>query len=389
MTDGAYASFSDLPNVESVLNSVHAQPPTPRSASLPPRESSSSSFDALMKLKDLAECIEDAQNTREQIAKQIESIIAKTRKATDELAAATQKQAYLKSVQDSLVKTRRAVQKLHEERSTRQTNLRDRRTAVNNQESVQREGEAKLRAAMAQLDERRNKQSYIRSDASGQVRRVAQDILDVFPIEPIDKHPLCFTIRSLFLPNARSFEADHASSNTSPHSSDETTAAALGFVVQILLMLETGLAIPLPYTPLAYGSASTIFDALSSASELGLSGHSSSPAYLLAGPFSKSPDNHSNSTSIFQQNPTPTTHPFRLFPLYQTSTPPKRFRWAIYLLNRDVEELMAQSGCGRALDPRNTLANLKYLLTVLASGRGEMPGRKRGVVRALDGGREY
>ena len=312
MTDGAYAGFSDLPNVESVLNSVHAQPPTPRSASLPPRQSSSSSFDALMKLKDLAECIEDAQNTREQITQQIESIIRNTRKTTDELAAATQKQASLKSVQDSLVKTRRAVQKLHEERSARQTNIKDRCTAVNNQESAQREGEAKLRAVMARLDEKRNKQSDIRSDASGQVRRVAQDILDVFPIEPIDKHPLCFTIRSLFLPNARSFEVDHNSPSASLHSSDEITAAALGYVVQILLMLETDLAIPLPYTPLAYGSASTIFDPLSSASELGLGGHSSSPAYLLAGPFSKSPDNHPNGTGTFQHNPTPTTHPFHL-----------------------------------------------------------------------------
>ena len=383
MIDGTYASFSDLPDVESVLNSVHAQPPTPRSATLPPRDTSS--FDALMKLKDLAECIEDAEKTRAQITQQIESIIGKRKKATDEIAAAAQKQASLKSVEDALAKTRREVQKLQEERSTRQTNLKDRRTAVNNQESTQRGGEAELRAAMVQLDDKRNRQSQIKSKVSGQVRRVAQDILDVFPIEPIDKHPLCFTIRSLFLPNARSFETDHTSSSAPPRSSDETTAAALSYVVQILSMLETDLAIPLPYMPLAYGSASTIFDPLSSASELGLSSHSSSPAYLLAGPFSKSPDNISDGTGISQYAPTPSTHPFRLFPLYQISTPPKRFRWAIYLLNRDIEELMAQSGCGRALDPRNTLANLKYLLTVLASGKGEMPGRKKGVVRALDG----
>ena len=35
------------------------------------------------------------------------------------------------------------------------------------------------------------------------------------------------------------------------------------------------------------------------------------------------------------------------------------------------------------VDQRQTLANLKYLLVVCGSGRGEVPGRKRGVVGAL------
>lgn len=37
------------------------------------------------------------------------------------------------------------------------------------------------------------------------------------------------------------------------------------------------------------------------------------------------------------------------------------------------------------VDQRQTLANLKYLLVVCGSGRGEVPGRKRGVVGALAG----
>lgn len=38
------------------------------------------------------------------------------------------------------------------------------------------------------------------------------------------------------------------------------------------------------------------------------------------------------------------------------------------------------------VDQRHTLPNLKYLLTVLTAGRGEMPVRKKGGARVLENG---
>ena len=38
------------------------------------------------------------------------------------------------------------------------------------------------------------------------------------------------------------------------------------------------------------------------------------------------------------------------------------------------------------VDQRHTLPNLKYLLTVLTAGRGEMPVRKKGGARILENG---
>ena len=38
------------------------------------------------------------------------------------------------------------------------------------------------------------------------------------------------------------------------------------------------------------------------------------------------------------------------------------------------------------VDLRHTLGNLKYVLTVITEGKGEVPGRKRGRVRGLNGG---
>ena len=384
MTDGVYASFSDLPDVESVLNSVHAQPPTPRSATLMPRDTSS--YDTLMKLKDLAECVEDAENTRNQVSRQIEQLIRENKAAGNAIASATQKVASVKSVKDSLEKTKRLVQRLREENDARQAGLQSRRAAIDSQETKQRTGEAELGTSHVQLREKRSQQTRIKADVTGQVRRIAQTILSVFPIEPIKGYSLCFTIRDHFLPSARIFEPGQAHSDTQPSSSETGTAAALGYVVRIILMLQDYLMITLPYLPGFCGSTSTIFDPLSSAHELGISTSSSASRYRLDSyvqASSPSQEEDEPEKPLVLVPPTPVTHPFRTFPLYQQSTPPKRFRWAIYLLNRDIEELMQQSGCV-VMDARNTLANLKFLLTVLASGKGDMPGRKVGVIRGLE-----
>ena len=384
MTDGVYASISDLPDVESVLNSVHAQPPTPRSATLVPRETSS--FDALMKLQDLAECIEDAEKTRAHVAQQIETMIREHKPAVYEITSETQKQASLKSVKDSVEKTRNSVRKLREERAARTTSLQARRMAIESQDAARRNGEANLQNARTDLDQKRARQIQIKNEVTGQVRRVSQGIQDVFPIEPIEKHTLCFTIRSHYLPNARVFEKEQPASGTDPPSSEDATAAALGYIAFIVLLLESYLMIPLPYQIQSCGSASTIFDPLSSAQELGLSTSTSASHYRLGSslrPSSPSQLDGDTEGPLALGPPTPATHPYRTFPLYQQSAPAKRFRWAIYLLNRDIEELMQRSGC-RVMDPRNTLANLKFLLTVLASGKGEMPRRKTGIVKGLE-----
>jgi UV radiation resistance-associated gene protein len=378
MADGYYASISDLPNIESVRNSVQALPPTPRSATLPLRETSS--FDALLKLKDLTECIEDAEKTRSLVTRQIESIIQESKAQTSIVHEASQKKASADAVKDALEKTRRQVQKLRDEKAMRLKNLQDRRAAMEAHMAAQKSAEQKLIEQETQLQRKSNQQSLLKTSIIGQTRRVVQELLDIYPLEPIDGHPLCFTIRGHFLPSAKVFEQENLT-GTLPPSSHESTAAALGYAAQIVALLEAYLMIPLPYTPVSFGSTSTIFDPLSSARELGLSTSSGiGPSFLTRTQAAQRP---SDDTLELRIAPAPSTHPYRLFPLYQQGTQSKRFRWAIYLLNKDIEELMQQSGC-KVMDPRNTLANLKYLLTVLASGKGEMPSRKAGIIKALD-----
>jgi hypothetical protein len=66
----------------------------------------------------------------------------------------------------------------------------------------------------------------------------------------------------------------------------------------------------------------------------------------------------------------------RTFPLYQKGAVTYRFEYGVFLMNSDIELLMSRQG-SRMVDLRHTLPNLKYLLTVLTTGKGELPVRKR------------
>ena len=333
-----------------MLEALRGQPQTPRSATFPAR--STSSFDALMKLKNLAECVEDAVNTRATITEQINSIIEENKNGSDEITSATVSKANAEAVQDAVKSIKRSISKLSDEKSTRSENLEMRRKAIVKQRREQEHGEASLRKDEATLQKRIDDHRQINFKVIGQTRRIAQHILDIFPIEPIEGKLLCFTVGGHFLPNAKTFENETAFDA-------EATAAALGHVGQIVTMLESKLAIALPYPITFRGSTSEIFDPLSPAQELG------STVKLPEGEL-----------------PTRENSLFRVFPLYPKGTVLKRFNVGVYLLNKNIEELMSKRGL-KVMDPRNTLANMKYLLTVLASGTGEMPNRKVGDIKGL------
>ena len=352
MTDGVYTSFFDLAYRGSVtpLEALVRPPPTPRSASLPPQETSS--FDDLIKLKNLAECVDDAVRTRSIIMQQIDTIIKEHKWPSDPLAVVEVAGRYTEAVETALGQTRRSFSKLKSENGSRKSSLEARRTGIDERTEQQSAAEASLKADEAVLRGRTEQHRKIKAEHGGQTRRVAQQILNIFPIEPIEGKPLCFTVLGHFLPNASTFENETSND-------EDSTAAALGYVAHVVTVLEQKLEAALPYPITVRGSTSEIFDPLSPARELG------SSLRLPEG-----------------EVPTRENSIFRIFPLYQKGAVHKRFNCGVYLLNKDIEELMSKHGL-KVMDPRNTLANLKYLLTVLASGPGEMPQRKAGGVKAL------
>ncbi|CAL8574165.1 hypothetical protein XPA_000135 [Xanthoria parietina] len=320
LSDGIYTSFTDLPLDEPVF----ANPTGPRNAQ---SAQSTSTFDELMRLSNLDDCIQDALATREKVTSQINSILEKQKKDRELIQSAAQAQDSWTSSKRAVSTAQRQIRAAQTRRSELQTSLQARRNAIRSGTSSQEKSQSHLVSARINLTDDVSLLKETRSGLTGQVRRVCEDLLQVYPIEPIPKKALAFTILGLPLPNA-----------TSPSLDPGTTAAALGYAAHVTHVLSLYLSIHLPYPITPCGSSSTIYDPISVSLQ---------------------------------------SEAARTFPLSQKGAVTYRFEYGVFLLNSDIESLMSRQGI-KIVDLRHTLPNLKYLLTVLTSGRGELPERKGG-----------
>lgn len=332
LTDGIYTSFTDLPPDEPVI------PPYNAAGTKHPLQPTSS-FDALMRLSNLDDCIQDALSTREKLATQISNLLEHQKESSDNIKRALQAEEHLASTKEALARCRKEVTTTLTRRSDLQASLEARRAAIRSGQLIQQKAEKHLASSKATLVDTATKLKTTKTALSGQIRRICEDLLNIYPIEPIDPKSLSYSICGLHLPNANT-------SSPHPDTDSDTIAAALGLVAHNVQLLSLYLSIPLPYPPFPHGSTSTILDPIS------------------------------------------TTMPSlasRTFPLYQKGAVTYRFEYAVFLLNSDIELLMSRQGA-KIVDLRHTLPNLKYVLTVLTAGKGELPVRKRGGVRALEDG---
>ncbi|KAM0753636.1 hypothetical protein T439DRAFT_377803 [Meredithblackwellia eburnea MCA 4105] len=139
----------------------------------------------------------------------------------------------------------------------------------------------------------------------------------IFPIEPApvedSASSLLFTILDLALPN----------SSYPPGTSDDVLSSALGYAAQLVSLLASYLGVPLHYPINCLGSRSVVMDLIS----------------VMRGP--------------------------RAFPLYGKGVDKYRFDYAVFLLNKNIEQLMYSQGL-TVIDLRNTLPNLKALILSLS-----------------------
>ncbi|KAF2026474.1 UV radiation resistance-associated gene protein [Setomelanomma holmii] len=329
MTDGIYTSFTDLPTPERAGNVVLAPPKQHPDGRIP----NSSSYDALMRLSTLDDCIQDALVTRDRIADEIESILAVNRGAISAMEQVPETEENLRTVQAAVDAEKRRVNHARGRRDELKANIEQRRQKMKvgqeQQQHVdrhmpeQREKCGEIKELIAQVDE----------DILGQRRRVCEDLLKLYPIEPVPGKSFAFSMRGLLLPNS---EFDDAK--------DDVTAAALSYVAQVVSQLSPYLSVNLPYPITLHGSASTIEDPLA----VGVN---------------------------TQNNP-------RTYPLYMKGVVRYRFEYGVFLLNKNIEILSNALGL-RPIDIRQTLPNLKYLLYVATAGKGELPARKAGGIKGL------
>lgn len=329
MTDGIYTSFMDLP-VQARSGQELLAPPK---ANPDGRIFSSSSYDALMKLSTLDDCIQDALVTRDRIADEIESILETNRDAFSTVEQVPEAEENLRTVQVAVTAEQRRVLAMCRRRDELKASIQSRREKM----QAGREKGALIASELPTRKELcKETEEAIESTEdgiAGQRRRICEDLLVIYPIDPLPGKSLAFTIRGLMLPNSHFDDANH-----------DVTSAALGHAAQLVTMLSPYFSIVLPYPISLHGSTSTIEDPLAM-------GH-----------------NNAN-------NP-------RTYPLYMKGVVRYRFEYGVFLLNKNIEIVSNALGI-RPLDIRQTLPNLKYLLYVATAGKGELPARKAGGIKGL------
>jgi len=147
----------------------------------------------------------------------------------------------------------------------------------------------------------------------------------LFPIELYSPPDLLFTILDVPLPIPLTPNEPAPPSTLPNHKevTEEAIATALGYTAQVLQILAAYLGKLLVYPVTCIGSRSLIRDGISS----------------MVGP--------------------------RMFPLFSRGVDTYRFEYGVFLLNKNIEFLMAERDL-RALDMRHTLPNLKNLLLTLS-----------------------
>jgi hypothetical protein len=329
MTDGIYTSFTDLPTQERARHEILAPPKQP----LDGRVLASSSYDALMRLSTLDDCIQDAIYTRDRIADEIENILEANRDSITAIGRVPETEETLRTVQAAVNAEKRRVNAVRRRRDELQANLQHRKERMQAGRGQQSHVVSELPEQQKHCKDIRGLVEQSEEDITGQRRRVCEDILRLYPIEPVPSKSFAFTIRGLLLPNS---EFDDVK--------EDVTAAALSYVAQVVNLLSPYLSVILPYPITLHGSTSTIEDPLA----LG--------------------QNNQNNT--------------RTYPLYMKGIVRYRFEYAVFLLNKNIEILSNTLGL-RPMDIRQTLPNLKYLLYVATAGKGELPARKAGGIRGL------
>ncbi|KAF7986225.1 hypothetical protein HWV62_38673 [Athelia sp. TMB] len=211
--------------------------------------------------------------------------------------------------------------------ATRKELLRARRNNLFEARELLQEDLARQHEVEAEIAYERAQLTSLRKGLSPARTVLIATLAAIFPIELLSPPDLLYTILSVPLPIPLS-STDPAPPLSLPghkEVTEDAVATALGFAAQVVQLLAAYLSKSLVYPITCVGSRSLIRDGISA----------------MVGP--------------------------RMFPLFSKGVDTYRFEYGVFLLNKDIEMLMADRDL-RALDMRHTLPNLKNLLLTLSDG---------------------
>ncbi|CAG8687681.1 233_t:CDS:10 [Funneliformis caledonium] len=263
-------------------------------------------YDAILRLNIDENCLIDLQRSQDDIISNIGQILEKEKsklvlqreKSSSSLrlsryhAEIADKSKALEEVRNNLYtkfkynnhEDRRRITSLRE-------NIRSRRAALEEAKKRYQTGNEYLEESQKILERDRESLSSTTSKLCVRQRELVADLLTIYPIDPIDAKTFSFKILGVPLPNSVFTGCD-----------DEQVATALGFTCHLTYMLAYYLGVPIRFPMIPMSSRSTIRDPISAS--LGDS---------------------------------------RQFPLHAKGVDRYRFEYAVFLLNKNIEQYLILS----------------------------------------------
>ncbi|KAJ5246659.1 hypothetical protein N7468_001642 [Penicillium chermesinum] len=233
--DGVYTNLTDLPSAEPPLVGA-GQRVTVDGTTLP-----TSSYDALMRLANLDECVQDALATREKLEAQIEDILKKNEVELGTEAGAAKAKDRLSSIKQAVSAERKQLRATTKRKEELIASIKARKQAMERGRLAEDKTRSHLPDAQQNLVSSEQLLQQNSVETKGQIRRIAEDLMLIYPIDPIPGKSLAFTIKV----------------------TAGVVAAALGYTAHLVYLLSFYLSVTIPYPISPNLSTSLIQDPVS------------------------------------------------------------------------------------------------------------------------------
>ncbi|KAK6533544.1 hypothetical protein TWF694_002482 [Orbilia ellipsospora] len=247
LTDGCYTIFSEL-DPKLLRNYGVARIPKRIMADA----TETCSFDAIMKLKNLENCIYDAKETQARLEVQMDSLATSKAEYLLHVRALDEENLELKDARKIITRERKRLEALKKHRDALKQSISGRKAAIDAGAENRAVAKKHLVNAKQQLYQSTVEAHHTATAIVNQRKVILEILSKIYLIEHIPEQPLDFTICNLYLPNE------------APEGHDEDLiAAALGYVAHLVYMLSFYLSVYLRYPVIPKGSSSMVHDPIS------------------------------------------------------------------------------------------------------------------------------
>ncbi|KAI8059620.1 UV radiation resistance protein and autophagy-related subunit 14-domain-containing protein [Gongronella butleri] len=273
-----------------------------------PRTKRSYTYHHVMRLNTLKDCVFDAQRSADEVQKSINDILEANASKMRLARECSQIDARQRALDDLIQAKQHEIDNGQHKLFQLRQRLADRRDALAQSRARFQQEQLDLESNEAQLDKNIRMHYDTQVQLTQRRKELIADLFSIYPIEQSFDDFQQFRIRGLYLPNSVYTGCD-----------EDVVATALGFTAHLVAMLAFYLAIPLRYPIHPMGSRASVHD------------------------------------------PVSMIHGSRTFPLYSKGVDKYRFEFGVFLLNKNIEQMMNAYGL-IVLDLRHTLPNIHYFI---------------------------